>query len=138
MEQGKLRDKEAWVSRAKRERDCEDLLQEEKIECLNEIRKLKDERDRLKADIELREERIDELVRSFKDLQEAYEELVAEREKMLKKSLRVQKVKCGLYTFIYRTKHLVEQDLSRLGFERGDELRLVIVKTPLAKIVEKR
>ena len=95
-------------------------------------------RESMRTDLELREARIDELVRSFKDMQEAYEQLVEEREKMLKKSLRVQKVKCGLYTFIYRTKHLVEQDLSRLGYEKGDELRLVIVKTPLAKIIEKR
>lgn len=136
MEQGKLRDKEAWVSRAKRERDCEDLLQEEKIECLNEIRKLKDERDRLKADIELREERIDELVRSFKDLQEAYEQLVAEREQMLKKSFKAHKIAYPDGTCIYRTKSLISEDLYVAGFERGDELRLVIVKTPLAQIIK--
>ena len=111
-------------------------MQEEKIECLNEIRKLKDERDRLKADIELREERIDELVRSFKDLQEAYEQLVAEREQMLKKSFKAHKIAYPDGTCIYRTKSLISEDLYVAGFERGDELRLVIVKTPLAQIIK--
>ena len=109
---------------------------EEKLKCLNEIRKLKDERDRLKADIKLREERIDELVRSFKDLLEAYEELVAERERMLKKSMKVWKVSYNDGLFIYRSKTMTRVDLADLGFEKGDELRLVIVKTPLAKIIK--
>lgn len=137
-EHTKLRDKQGWVSRAKREKDCEDLLLEEKIECMKEIRKVKDERDRLKADIELREERIDELVRSLKDLQEAYESLCAEREIMLNCSQPAHKINYPDGTFIFRTKSLIMDDLDRWGYERGDQLRFVIVKTPLAKIVEKK
>ena len=90
----------------------------------------------MKEEIELREERIDELVRSLKDLQEAYEELVAEREQMLKKSMKVSKVSYNDGLFIYRSKTMTRADLDALGFEKGDELRLVIVKTPLAKIIK--
>ena len=92
----------------------------------------------LHGEIKLREERIDEQVRSFKDLQEAYVQLVEERERMLKKSFKAHKIAYPDGTCIYRTKSLMSEDLQVAGFERGDELRLVIVKTPLAKIVEER
>ena len=91
-----------------------------------------------KEELELREERIDELVRSFRDLQEEYEKLMEEREQMLKKSLKVTKITYNDGLFIYRSKTLTRADLSALGYEKGDELRLVIVKTPLAKIIEKK
>ena len=89
-------------------------------------------------EIKFREERIDELVRSFRDLQEEYEKLMEEREQMLKKSLKVTKITYNDGLFIYRSKTLSQADLSALGFEKGDELRLVIVKTPLAQIIEKK
>jgi len=38
----KLRNREAWISKAKREKDCEDIILEEKINCLKEIRKVKE------------------------------------------------------------------------------------------------
>ena len=94
--------------------------------------------EKLQLDMSLRDERIDELVRSFRDLKEEYEKLMEEREKMLKGSFKAHKISYPDGTFIYRTKSLMQEDLWNRGFERGDELRLVIVKTPLAKIVEKK
>lgn len=38
----KLRDKESWVTTEKKELECEDLLIEERLKCLKEIRKIKD------------------------------------------------------------------------------------------------
>ena len=90
----------------------------------------------MKEDIELREERIDELVRSLKDLKEAYEELVAERERMLKNAFKAHKINYPDGTFIFRTKSIISDDMEERGFERGDELKFVIVKTPLAKIIK--
>ena len=89
-------------------------------------------------EIKLREERIDEIVRSFKDLKEDYEKMVEEREKMLKNSFKAHKINYPDGTFIFRTKSIISDDMEERGFERGDELKFVIVKTPLAKIIEKK
>ena len=40
--ESKLRDKESWVSKIKRGEDCTDIILEEKINCLKEIRQVKD------------------------------------------------------------------------------------------------
>jgi hypothetical protein len=133
-EHTKLRNKQGWVSREKSLIASENAILQEKVACMKEIQKVKDERDRLKADIELREERIDELVRSLKDLKEAYEGLCAEREIMLQYSQPAHKINYPDGTFIFRTKSITMDDLDRWGYERGDQLRFLIVKTPLAKI----
>ena len=104
----------------------------------NSVKDLEGRQRRQGNEIKLREERIDELVRSLKDIKEAYEKLVEEREKMLKYAVTAHKINYPDGTFIFRTKSLIIDDMEERGFERGDEFKFVIIKTPLAKIVEKK
>ena len=41
-DKSRLRDKESWITTAKKERECSDLLDEVRLEALKEIRKIKD------------------------------------------------------------------------------------------------